>query len=217
MSVQLGTGDYSDGSGFGSATEVFFAATGTTTWTLAFAGTNLLTQSALVHARAVDYSGNIESERHGDVQLYSVHGDRRQRLERSERRRRWNQPAEPGLAGWTVFLDTNQNGTLDSGELQTTTGANGSYAFAALPAGTYTVAEVPQAGWQQTYPGSAGTAASTSSRSTPAMTQAASISATTTLRRPVRRSPFRPTGESIMRRIGRRDHGNRRRRKRIGG
>ena len=35
----------------------------------------------------------------------------------------------------------------------TTTAADGSYRFDGLAAGTYTVAEVPQSGWEQTYPG----------------------------------------------------------------
>jgi hypothetical protein len=60
---------------------------------------------------------------------------------------------EPPLAGWTVFLDQNHNGMLDPGEVSTTTDASGAYAFTGLPAGSYTVAEVLQNGWVQTYPG----------------------------------------------------------------
>ncbi|MBD2094595.1 hypothetical protein H6F90_05445 [Trichocoleus sp. FACHB-591] len=59
---------------------------------------------------------------------------------------------EPGLAGWTIYLDQNQNNQLDTNELSTTTDANGDYSFVALAAGVYTVAEVPQAGWGQTFP-----------------------------------------------------------------
>jgi RHS repeat-associated protein len=59
---------------------------------------------------------------------------------------------EPGLPNWTVYVDTNHNGRLDPGEPVTTTDANGAYAFYNLPAGPYTVAEVPQAGWTQTQP-----------------------------------------------------------------
>jgi autotransporter-associated beta strand protein len=66
-------------------------------------------------------------------------------------------PGEPPLAGWTVFLDTNHNGILDPGEISTTTAADGSYGFTGLPAGTYTVAEVMQPEWTQTFPGSVGT------------------------------------------------------------
>lgn len=60
---------------------------------------------------------------------------------------------EPGLAGWTMYLDTNNNGKLDVGETSTTTDANGDYSFTGLVPGTYTVAEVNQSGWQQTSPG----------------------------------------------------------------
>ncbi|MFB2881083.1 Calx-beta domain-containing protein [Floridanema aerugineum] len=60
---------------------------------------------------------------------------------------------EPGLAGWTIYLDLNNNSKLDSGEPSTTTDVNGNYAFTGLSAGTYTVAEVRQRGWRQTFPG----------------------------------------------------------------
>jgi SdrD B-like domain/FG-GAP-like repeat/Right handed beta helix region len=60
---------------------------------------------------------------------------------------------EPGLAGWTIFLDGSNggtvNGVLDPGEFNTTTDIDGNYGFAVAP-GTYTVREVQQAGWTQT-------------------------------------------------------------------
>ncbi|WP_421656267.1 FG-GAP-like repeat-containing protein [Leptothermofonsia sp. ETS-13] len=67
---------------------------------------------------------------------------------------RISDPGEPGLPGWTIYLDLNQNGILDTGEPSTQTDANGNYTFTNLTAGTYTVAEVPQSGWQQTFPAS---------------------------------------------------------------
>ncbi|HNN82512.1 MAG TPA: tandem-95 repeat protein, partial [Accumulibacter sp.] len=67
--------------------------------------------------------------------------------------RRWNAEDDRGLAGWTIYLDRNANGVLESGERHTTTAADGSYRFDNLLPGTYTVAEVMQAGWVQTYPG----------------------------------------------------------------
>ncbi|MGO9113784.1 MAG: LamG-like jellyroll fold domain-containing protein [Thermoguttaceae bacterium] len=60
---------------------------------------------------------------------------------------------DPGLAGWTVYLDANGNGQLDPGEVSTTTAADGSYSFSNLPAGSYTVAEVTKPGWVETSPG----------------------------------------------------------------
>lgn len=59
---------------------------------------------------------------------------------------------ESGLPGWTIFLDQNQNRVLDAGEPSGVTDANGNYSFAGLNAGTYYLAELPQAGWQPTFP-----------------------------------------------------------------
>lgn len=56
---------------------------------------------------------------------------------------------EPGLAGWVIQLS--KNGTVIS---TTTTVTNGSYSFPGLASGTYTVSEVLQTGWVQTYPNS---------------------------------------------------------------
>lgn len=46
---------------------------------------------------------------------------------------------EPGLAGVTVFLDTNMNGTLDGGEPSDTTDGSGAYDLINLAAGAYSV------------------------------------------------------------------------------
>jgi hypothetical protein len=56
------------------------------------------------------------------------------------------------LAGWTIYLDTNDNGQFDTDEPSTTTDEWGYYMFTALPAGDYVVREVQQAGWEQTAP-----------------------------------------------------------------
>ncbi|MEQ9016120.1 MAG: SdrD B-like domain-containing protein, partial [Marinovum algicola] len=57
---------------------------------------------------------------------------------------------EAGLAGWTIFIDSDNDGVKDAGETSTTTDGNGNYSFTDLTAGTYTIREVQQTGWQQT-------------------------------------------------------------------
>lgn len=63
---------------------------------------------------------------------------------------------EAGLAGWTVFLDTNDNSLLDTDERFTVSGSDGTWRFDALLPGSYTVAQLQQGGWLQTAPGVAG-------------------------------------------------------------
>ncbi|MEG4466822.1 SdrD B-like domain-containing protein, partial [Microcoleus sp. AT9_B5] len=59
---------------------------------------------------------------------------------------------ELGVAGVTVFLDTNGDGILGAGETSATTGADGSFTFGNLSAGTYSVREVVPANSQPTTP-----------------------------------------------------------------
>lgn len=71
-------------------------------------------------------------------------------------------PAEPGLAGVTMFLDLNNNYAWDVGEPTAITEADdlgtpgvdetGQYRFENLGPGTYSVAEITPLGWEQTYP-----------------------------------------------------------------
>ena len=62
------------------------------------------------------------------------------------------QNGEVGLEGWTIFLDTDEDGELDVDELRTVTDANGEYIFTDLDSGIYVVAEVWQEGWEQISP-----------------------------------------------------------------
>ena len=59
---------------------------------------------------------------------------------------------EDGLSSWTVFLDSNTNGVLDSGEPSQVTDVDGKFRFAGLDAGDYRVAEVVRAEWASTNP-----------------------------------------------------------------
>jgi len=59
---------------------------------------------------------------------------------------------EPGMGGWTIYLDENTNDQRDEGEPFDVTDVEGRYSITGLSAGSYTVAELPQPGWEQTYP-----------------------------------------------------------------
>jgi subtilisin family serine protease len=65
-------------------------------------------------------------------------------------------PNEAGLSGWTVYLDTNDNGQLDGGEPTRLSAADGGYEFTNLIPGQHVVREVLKAGFVQTLPGSGG-------------------------------------------------------------
>ena len=85
-----------------------------------------------------DY-GNLGAEIHGTV-WNDLNGDGW-----------WDE--EPGLEGWTVFLDDNGNGVLDPFETSTVTGPGGYYDFLGLDPGSYLVTEQILPNWEQTYPG----------------------------------------------------------------
>jgi serine-aspartate repeat-containing protein C/D/E len=62
------------------------------------------------------------------------------------------EPAERGLANWTIVLDTNRNNVIDAADRRTITSASGEYTFNEVPAGTYRIFEVQQPGWTPTLP-----------------------------------------------------------------
>ena len=64
----------------------------------------------------------------------------------------FREAGEPGLAPRTVYLDTTPNGAFDGGEPSAVTAADGSYAFADLAPGPYTVRPVVPATWSCSYP-----------------------------------------------------------------
>jgi Ca2+-binding RTX toxin-like protein len=55
------------------------------------------------------------------------------------------------MSGWTVYLDQNKNGNLDSSEVSTLTNNSGSYTFADLDPGTYTIAADSPRGWVNSF------------------------------------------------------------------
>ena len=62
---------------------------------------------------------------------------------------------EAGLAGRTVFLDTDDDGTRDGGETATVTDGSGGYSFTGLAPGSYRVRQVLPGGWTESAPGGA--------------------------------------------------------------
>lgn len=65
---------------------------------------------------------------------------------------------EPGLGGWTIFLDENGNGQIDPNDITTTTDSSGNYELTGMDpdASYYHVSEINQSGWINTYPGAGG-------------------------------------------------------------
>ena len=60
---------------------------------------------------------------------------------------------EPGLGGWTIYVDYNDNGVFDSDtEPSAVTNAGGTYTIFSVTPGVWKVREVGQAGWVNTYP-----------------------------------------------------------------
>jgi hypothetical protein len=59
---------------------------------------------------------------------------------------------ESGVSGRVVYIDSNNNGSLDTNEPQTLTDGSGVYQLPGLAAGTYKVRQILQSGWVQTFP-----------------------------------------------------------------
>ncbi|MEG3863795.1 SdrD B-like domain-containing protein [Microcoleus sp. herbarium12] len=63
-----------------------------------------------------------------------------------------NEPTEPRVANWPIYIDTNNNNVRDPNEPSTLTNPQGNFSFINLPQGIYSVREVPQPGFRQTTP-----------------------------------------------------------------
>ncbi len=85
-------------------------------------------------------------------ETYGIHG---QKFNDVNANATWD-AGEAALNGWTMFLDTNLNKALDTGEKSIVTqnhnNVDGWYWFDDLTAGTYQICEVQKTGWAQTYP-----------------------------------------------------------------
>ena len=54
---------------------------------------------------------------------------------------------EDGLAGWTIYVDSDNNGQLDWGERNATTNATGYWQICSMLPGSYALCEVLKSGW----------------------------------------------------------------------
>lgn len=61
---------------------------------------------------------------------------------------------ESGLSGWRVYIDKNNNGSFNNGEINTRTASNGSFSFDNLAPGTYRLRLVQVGGFSPTSPSS---------------------------------------------------------------
>ncbi|NQT11614.1 MAG: tandem-95 repeat protein, partial [Planctomycetes bacterium] len=64
----------------------------------------------------------------------------------------FQEAGEPGLQAWQVFLDGNQNGTHELGELIAASDSLGNYELASVRSGTHTVVQLLKPAWEQTSP-----------------------------------------------------------------
>lgn len=63
-----------------------------------------------------------------------------------------NEPTEPRINNWPIYLDLNSNGQQDSNEPVNLTDSQGNFSFINLPQGIYLIREIQQPGFRQTTP-----------------------------------------------------------------
>ena len=111
------------------------------------------TQGITITASAPNYTWGIANVQVTDDDLpggaAAIHGNMWNDLDGDG----FRDAGEPGLAGWKVYVDTNQNGQWDTGEAYAITDANGDYTIDGLGPGAHVLSEEMQPGWQQTSPG----------------------------------------------------------------
>jgi VCBS repeat-containing protein len=61
-----------------------------------------------------------------------------------------NESSDPGLSGWTVFVDSNNDGALTAGEPKTVTDIKGKFSIVGLPVGSVNIYEIVQPGFKPT-------------------------------------------------------------------
>ncbi len=102
-----------------------------------FPGAESVAADFAVYNASLSAPGNLNGKVWNDVNVNGV-----------------REATESGLAGWTVFLDTNTNNVLDAGEPTSTTNALGDYSFTGVAPGTVTIHMQTATGWQPAFPSS---------------------------------------------------------------
>lgn len=98
------------------------------------------------HAITVQSNGALTGRNFGNFQLAGISGQKFNDVDGDGAK----DPGELGLAGWTIFIDADNSGTLNGVEVSTVTDGAGNYSFPGLNPGSYRIREVQQLGWTQT-------------------------------------------------------------------
>ena len=112
------------------------------------AGRRLSAPAAVFYDVDVDARGAAKSYGFGDTTTAVIRGT----VFTDANEDTLKQSGETGLPGWTVFLDKDNDGVIDSNEKVRVTNSRGEYRFAGLTPGTYRVRVVQQNGHARTNP-----------------------------------------------------------------
>jgi len=132
--------DFDDDSGTGFAAKITWTAPADGDYYVAIQAFELLTGTYSMHMsdNAVP-TGEIRGSKWNDINQDGI-----------------RDAGEPGLEGWVIFIDSNNNRQREPQEQFTITDANGDYVLSGLRPGPYTIAEKIKPGWSQTFPGEDG-------------------------------------------------------------
>jgi len=136
--------------GFDAGSYVVSEINGQSNYTQSFSENCL--QGAISLAIGDDKTCTITNTYNPPQQLHSISGMKYNDLNGNGTR----DEGEAGLAGWTIYIDSNDDGVLNNEETSTVTDSSGHYSFSELTDSDYFIREVGQTGWTQTDPAEGG-------------------------------------------------------------